>query len=312
MTTSYSFTDQRWDRRIESYDYNARFITTTSTSSLALTDTEPNGKIPLIMDQLDPTKIQTTLTTHVFGRDLLILPRTGSTNDVAKDLAAQDAPEGTLVLADEQTSGRGRLGRRWSAPAGACLLCSILFRPDLLPTQAAWLTMLCALAAADAVQQVAGLRASLKWPNDLIVESTGWRKLAGVLTENGVTGERLSFVVVGIGINVNVAARDLPGLAPDATSILAQTGQRTDRAALLATMLAGVEARYARLRAGKSPRAEWAARLATLGQRVDASTSEGTLTGVAETVDENGALLVRTPDGALHRFLAGDVTLARL
>ncbi len=263
------------------------------------------------MDQLDPAKIQTTLTTHTFGRNLVILPRTHSTNDVAKDLATQDAPEGTVVLADEQTSGRGRLGRRWSAPAGACLLCSVLFRPALLPTQAFWLTMLCALAAADAVQQVAGLRASLKWPNDLIVGSTGWKKLAGVLTENGVTGERLSFVVVGIGVNVNVAPHDLPGLAPDATSILAQTGQETNRAALLAALLEGVEARYARLRTGTNPRAEWAARLATLGQRVDATTPGGTLTGVAETVDADGALLVRTPDGALHRFLAGDVTLAQ-
>ena len=264
------------------------------------------------MNPLDPARIQAALTTQVFGRDLLILPRTGSTNDVAKELAAQDAPEGTVVLADEQTSGRGRLERRWSAPAGACLLCSILFRPALLPTQALWLTMLCAMAAADAVQQVAGLRASLKWPNDLIVESANWKKLAGILTETGIIGERLAFVVVGIGINVNVAPRDLPNLAPNAASILAETGREVDRVALLAALLAEVEARYARLRAGPSPRAEWAARLATLGQRVNATTSKGTLSGVAETVDEDGALLVRTPDGALHRFLAGDVTLARL
>ena len=125
-------------------------------------------------------------------------------------------------------------------------------------------------------------------------------------------GERLDFVVVGIGINVNVPPEALPNLSPDATSILAETGREVERAALLAALLAGVEVRYARMRAGESPRAEWAARLATLGQPVEAITSDGTLVGVAEAVDEDGALLLRTSDGKLYRFLAGDVTLARL
>jgi len=292
------------------------------------------------MDRLALPNIQAVLTTQAFGRDLVILPRTGSTNDVAKDLAAQGAPEGTVVVADEQTAGRGRMERRWLAPAGACLLCSILFRPTLPLAHANQLTMLCSLAAADAVERAAGLRVALKWPNDLIVQPPtsnlqsptsnlqppNWKKLAGVLTETGVIGEqvksqipnpkspnwRLEYVIVGIGINVNVAPRDLPGLAPDATSILAETGREVERAALLAALLAGVEVRYTRLRAGESPRAEWAARLATLGQLVEAITSDGTLAGVAEAVDEDGALLLRTSDGMLRRFLAGDVTLARL
>jgi len=268
------------------------------------------------MDRLDLSAVQAALTTRVFGRNLVFLPRTGSTNDVAKGLAAQAGPEGTVVVADEQTSGRGRLGRRWLAPPGDCLLCSILFRPDLPLTQAFRLTMLCSLAAADAVEELAGLRVGLKWPNDLIVEyearglrSPEWRKLAGVLTETGVTGERLDFAVVGIGINVNVPPEVLPGLAPDATSILAETGRRVSRAALLAALLAGVERRYEALRAGESPWREWSARLATLGRQVKATTSDGALVGVAEAVDEEGALLLRTPDGVLHRLAAGDVTL---
>lgn len=263
------------------------------------------------MNRFDVSRIQAVLTTRTFGCNLTLLSRTGSTNDVAKGLAAQNAPDGTVVLADEQTAGRGRMGRHWSAPPGTCILCSILFRPDLTLPQAQWLTMLCALAAADAVDQVAALPVSLKWPNDLIVESQHWKKLAGVLTETGVMGERLEFVVVGIGINVNVAPRDLPSLAPDATSILAETGREVDRTTLLAALLAGVEARYARVQAGESPHVEWATRLATLGQSVEAITSGGTIAGVAESVDEGGALLLRTPDGELHRLLAGDVTLAR-
>jgi len=269
------------------------------------------------MDALSEGRIRAALTTDIFGRELVYLPSASSTNDVAKDLATQGAPEGTVVLADVQTAGRGRMRRRWVAPPGTCLLCSILFRPDLPPAQAHRLTMLCSLAAADVVTQVAELPVSLKWPNDLIVQSPisnlqspAWRKLAGVLTETGVTGQRLDFVVVGVGINVNVEPDALPALAPDATSILAETGQEVDRAVLLAALLAGVETRYVRLRAGESPRVEWAARLATLGQSVAVSTSEGALAGVAEAVDEDGALLLRTPDGLRHRLLAGDVTLA--
>ena len=273
------------------------------------------------MDPLNPSQIEASLKTRVFGRELVYLPRTGSTNDVARELAAQGAPEGTVVVADEQVAGRGRLGRRWLAPPGTCLLCSILFRPDLHPTQAQRLTQLCSLAAADAVEQVAGLRVSIKWPNDFIIEnprcgvsgsgSRGWRKLGGILTETGVIGDQLEFAVVGVGINVNVESEMLPTLAPDATSVLAEVGRPADRVALLVALISGVERRYGGLRAGASPHAEWAARLATLGQAVTLITPDATLTGVAEAVGEDGALLVRTPDGALRRFLVGDVTLAR-
>jgi BirA family biotin operon repressor/biotin-[acetyl-CoA-carboxylase] ligase len=281
--------------------------------AIALTEQVWDGRI-LLVSHLDLSSVQATLTTHTFGRNLVILPSTGSTNDVAKELAAQGAPEGTVVLADEQTAGRGRMGRHWSAPPGTCLLCSILFRPNLPPTQTPWLTMLCSLAAADAVEQVTGLPVALKWPNDLIIsnlQSQGWRKLAGVLTETGVEGGQMAFVVVGIGINVNVELEVLPTLAPDATSILAETGQPVDRVTLLAAFLAGIEQRYEALQAGESPHQEWAARLATLGQPVRAVTPSETLIGVAESVGEDGALLLRTSDGTLHRLLAGDVTLDR-
>jgi BirA family biotin operon repressor/biotin-[acetyl-CoA-carboxylase] ligase len=281
--------------------------------AIALTGQVWDGRIPLV-SHLDLPSVQAVLTTHTFGRNLVILPRTGSTNDVAKELAVQGAPEGTVVLADEQTAGRGRMGRRWSAPPGTCLLCSILFHPNLPPTQTQWLTMLCSLAAANAVEQVAGLPVALKWPNDLIIsspQSRTWRKLAGLLTETTTEGDQIASVVVGIGINLNVEPEVLPTLAPDATSILAETGQPVDRVTLLAAFLAGIEQRYEALQAGESPHQEWAARLATLGQSVRAVTPSETLIGVAESVDEDGVLLLRTSDGTVHRLLSGDVTLAR-
>jgi BirA family biotin operon repressor/biotin-[acetyl-CoA-carboxylase] ligase len=236
---------------------------------------------------------------------------------VAKDLASQGTPEGVVVVTDEQTAGRGRLNRAWIAPAGTSLLCSILFRPDLRPSQANRLTMLCSMAAADAVEQTAGLSVGLKWPNDLIVESRtlslkapSWRKLAGILTETGLVGDDLVFVVVGIGINVNVPDEALPGLAPHATSILAETGRRTDRSELLDALLERVEARYRRLKSGENPHKEWSSRLVTLGQRVQITTTEAVMLGTAEGVDEDGALLLRTDQGSTRRLLTGDVTLS--
>jgi BirA family biotin operon repressor/biotin-[acetyl-CoA-carboxylase] ligase len=243
---------------------------------------------------------------------VISLPRTGSTNDVLKELAATGAPEGTVVIADEQTAGRGRFDRRWLAPPGTCLLLSILFRPSLPASQVSHLTMLTALAATDAIETLTGLKVALKWPNDLIVPAaTGWRKLAGMLTETSFAGQEVTWAVVGIGINVNVPPAAVAELAADATSILAETGQETDRAALLQHLLAGVERRYARLRAGETPCAEWASRLATLGQRVQVDASGERYSGTAEAVDEDGALLLRTDDGHLRRLLAGDVTLLR-
>lgn len=242
------------------------------------------------------------------------LASTTSTNDVARSLAAQGAPEGTVVTADYQTAGRGRLGRRWLAPPGTSLLCSVLFRPApgaeiLAPVTD--LTMLSALAAADAVEATADLPVSLKWPNDLVVVGgESWRKLGGLLAETGLSGDRLEFVIVGVGINVNVPPEVLPDLAPDATSILAETDRMTDREVLLGRFLEGVKARYERWQAGERPWAEWAARLATLGQSVRVVTAEGERHGTAEAVDEDGALLLRTPDGSLHRIRAGDVLLA--
>ncbi len=277
------------------------------------------------MDSLDIAQIEALLKTKTFGRNLIVRRQLASTNDLVKELALKGAPAGTTALTEEQTAGRGRLARRWLAPPGSCVLCSVLFRPNFwlnLPSiQASWMTMICSLAVADAVSDVAKLDTALKWPNDLIIPGANdplardqlahnWRKLAGVLTETGFTGGRLDFVVVGIGINVNVQPEMLPRLAPNAASILAETGQTTDRAALIAAMLNGIEARYERLRTGETPHAEWSARLATLGRQVQVRTSERIITGIAEGIDESGALLLRTLDGEHHTLTVGDVTLA--
>ena len=271
------------------------------------------------------------LDTQFVGRNPVYLPTVGSTNDEARRLAQAGAPEGTLVIADCQTAGRGRLDRRWEAPPGSSLLLSLLFRPPLAPHQVQQLTMVCGLAVVDAIEAETGLRAGLKWPNDVLI---GEAKAGGILTEIVLAGQQVDYAVVGIGLNVNLDPGHLPpNLLTAATSLSHQLGRPVARLPLLWALLRATETRYLALKAGHSPQAEWAARLVTLGRPVTVTVPDGgrggpagpvqeegdhrgsplreggVMEGVAEGVDANGALLVRLGDGRLETVVAGDVTL---
>lgn len=241
-----------------------------------------------------------------FVRRVEYYPRTGSTNDVCRELAEAGSPEGTLVVADEQLAGRGRMGRRWVAPAAGALLLSLLFRPPLDASRAAQLTMVCGLAAAEAVETCTGLRPGLKWPNDLLL---GDEKFAGMLSELGLTGERLDYVVVGLGLNANFDPRAVEGAGPEATSLQRVLGRPVDRLALLAALLERVAAHYAALRARDALLDAWRARLVTLGRRVRVEGPGLRYDGTAESTDADGALIVRLDDGTRVTVHAGDVTL---
>jgi BirA family biotin operon repressor/biotin-[acetyl-CoA-carboxylase] ligase len=263
------------------------------------------------MSDLSAETIRSGLTTRYIGQMVYYWPAIGSTNDELKRLADEGVPEGALAVTDKQLAGRGRLHRKWIAPAGSSLLTSLLFRPTfLVPTQAQQLTMICSLATADAVTHNTGLRPDLKWPNDLLL---GGKKLAGVLTELGFSGEALAWAVVGVGLNVNsdftLHRSHWPNLADTAISLAMALGRPVPRLRLLQSYLTSVETRYDALKAGHSPHHEWAARLMPLGQRVTVSSPDGIYRGVAENVDETGALLLRQPDGQVKCILAGDVTL---
>jgi BirA family biotin operon repressor/biotin-[acetyl-CoA-carboxylase] ligase len=257
-------------------------------------------------EALTRESIQAALKTRLVGRYVEAYTEIASTNVRAVELARSGAPDGAVVVADTQSAGRGRLGRRWFAPPGTSLLISLVLRPELEPAKAPRATMLCSLAAIEAIRQVSGVRAEIKWPNDLVV---GERKLGGVLTELGLSGASLDYVVVGMGINVNLAPGSLPEVMTPPTSLLAETGRSASRLALLTALLEGVEARYERLQAGWSPHAEWRQHLATLGQSVQIGTPEEVIIGQALDVDADGALLVLTPEGTQRRILVGDVTL---
>ena len=255
------------------------------------------------MDALSPAAILNGLCTDSLGQHVVYYPTVDSTNSVAKTLAQQGAVEGTLVIADEQTAGRGRLGRRWLAPRGTCLLLSLIFRPDWEVRRAQELTMICGLGIREAIREVTGLPAQLKWPNDIMLRS---RKAGGILTEVSSSGGHLDYAVVGIGLNVNLQVTALPAEF-NATSIEHELGRAMPRVSLLQQALMHIEERYCALQAGKSPVREWAAALETLGQQVQLHTAQDTWQGLAMAVDDEGALLLRLDDGQVKRVLAGDI-----
>jgi len=206
-----------------------------------------------------------------------------------------------VVIADHQTRGRGRHGREWLDEPGANLLFSVLLRPDLPAAQVPRLSLLTALASAEALAAGTGLPIGIRWPNDLQVRA---RKVGGILAEAAAAGERVSHVVLGIGINVN-QTRFPADLSRPATSLALEAGQALDREALLEGLLASLDRWYARYRReGFLPvRDGWRRASVTLGHPVDG----GGVSGIAEDLDEDGALLVLTPEGVRVRLVAGEL-----
>jgi len=242
------------------------------------------------------------------GRRVLWFDEIASTNDRALAWADAGGEEGCLVVAEAQSSGRGRLGRSWASPAGAGIYATVVLRPGA--GAAGLLTLAAGLGVSEGIEAATGLRTQVKWPNDIYVEGRVSRKLAGLLAEGG-TSEQGLHVVLGIGINVLPAAYP-PDVAARATSLETELGRAVDRALVLAESLAGVWQRYAQLSAGDGTRvlAAWRSRAAaTFGRRVEWDGPAGPRTGVARDVDPTGALLVMA-DGGLVRVTAGEVRWA--
>jgi BirA family biotin operon repressor/biotin-[acetyl-CoA-carboxylase] ligase len=235
--------------------------------------------------------------------DPVLLVKTASTNDVARDHARKGAKTGFLVAASQQTSGRGRLGRSWESPAGRGLYVSLVLRPEMDMAEAGRLTILTSLAVSDAVEAVAGVRPQIKWPNDIVLNG---RKLAGVLIETEQKAGRLVFAVVGIGLNVRHEKEDFsPEVRGLATSLFLATGRAYRRVDLLIALLQAFERRLSQ--PFRKAREAWASSSLTLGQRVTLTTARGRKFGQAVGLDESGALLVRNDSGEVEAITAGDM-----
>jgi BirA family biotin operon repressor/biotin-[acetyl-CoA-carboxylase] ligase len=262
-------------------------------------------------DRLTALELAPRLTTRALGRTLHAFDALPSTNVHAFRLAAEGAAHGEVVLCEQQTAGKGRRGRQWVSPPGRNLAMSVILRPALPPQAAPELTLVAAVALAEALRE-AGAPAAIKWPNDVQLEG---RKVAGILTELSAEPERVSFVVLGVGVNLNSRPEDFPPeLAGQVTSLALALGRPVSRAAFTAQLLARLEGWLERhLAEGFAPVAQaWRALSSTLGMDVVVRTERSELRGHAEDIDASGALLVRRADGGgLERVLAGDVEQLR-
>jgi BirA family biotin operon repressor/biotin-[acetyl-CoA-carboxylase] ligase len=263
-----------------------------------------------VPDRLSALELTPLLSTHHLGQSIHFHESLPSTNAAAFRLAADGAEHGEVVITEQQTAGKGRRGRVWVSPPGMNLAFSAILRPDLPPQRAPELTLVAAVALAETLRE-AEADALIKWPNDVQIAG---RKVAGILTELSAEPDRVHFVVLGIGVNLNAGPEDFPPeVAATATSLSQALGRRVNRA-LFTTSLWNRLEEWLDLHheVGFEPvRERWKQLSATLGQEVLVRTDRSELRGVAEDIDAAGALLVRTAGGSVERVLAGDVEQLR-
>ena len=265
-------------------------------------DTEPGPlDIAQITQGLGASRLATII--HYF-------PEIGSTNNYAKERAESGAGEGEVVVAESQSQGRGRLGRRWESPPFANLYVSILLRPKLSPAHVAQITLMAAVALAEVVEGFVPQKPAIKWPNDILI---GGKKLAGILSEAACSAERVEYVILGIGVNLNYACSAMPEeIRRRATSVLEAAGRPVQRESFLQRLIQGIERCYGELeQAGfDALAARWESYFAWRGRRVRVELLDQVTTGTARGIDRDGALIIVDDGGVAHRILAGDVILA--
>ncbi|MEW6740403.1 MAG: biotin--[acetyl-CoA-carboxylase] ligase [Nitrospirota bacterium] len=247
----------------------------------------------------------------IIGREIIFFDTINSTNTYAMELAEKGYPEGTVIIADAQTGGKGRLGRKWLSPQGKNLYMSIILRPVILPRDAAILTLMSAVACASAIKRLSSVPASIKWPNDIMVSD---RKLGGILTEIKADMDRIFHAVIGIGININLEAGDMPDeIKACATSIKNESGDAQSRTLIAIEIIKELDRWYSMLlNSGKKPVIEeWLKLSSTIGRAVKVTVGNNVFTGIAGTIDEEGMLMLKLPDNTVKKISAGDVTILR-
>ena len=254
---------------------------------------------------IQPDEVASLLQTATLGRQLIYREKVDSTNNVAKKLADKGEPEGTVVVAEEQTGGRGRLERQFISPFAQGLWFSFILRPQFPPMEVSKMTLVAAVALTKTLRQLGLIHCGIKWPNDILVHH---KKIVGILTELSASVEKINYLVMGIGINTTLDKKDLPKELKKTTTSFAMEGLTVDRNALLAMFLNQFETYYKRVREeGFEPvLAEWKSLSCMLGQIVEVTEANRSYQGKAVDLDENGNLMVDTGKGVEH-VLAGDV-----
>ncbi|SPD73026.1 Biotin--acetyl-CoA-carboxylase ligase [uncultured Desulfobacterium sp.] len=259
-------------------------------------------------DLIIPNEIRDGLSTSLFGqREIEYFKVLGSTNTKAKELAEGGAAEGSLIIAESQTDGRGRRGRSWLSPAGEGIYATLILRPAMSPAGAPKITLMTAVAVADAILSVAELDVQIKWPNDIMVKG---RKLAGILTEISTEMDSINYIVVGLGLNVNNP--DFPEeLANQATSILIETGRSPSRLCLLKAYLEQFEKYYRMFIQGhfKEIMKRWKELSEIIGREIMIDVVGESHLGKVVDIDDDGVLILQNGKGEIHRIFSGDVTV---
>ncbi len=274
-------------------------------------DAQPRSGYRLVesSDALIPEEIESGLEPQsMFAGNIIYRKRIESTNLTAKKMAVDGVPEGTLVVAEEQTMGRGRLNREWLSAPGKNLLFSIIFRPQIVLAQLFSLTMLTSLSIVKAIKKITGLSAMIKWPNDIYINKL---KAGGILTEFNGEQDCIYFVVAGVGLNVNFAPSLSQDLQNEATSLAEELGAKVSRVNLLCAILKEIEKSYCLIQTDKiyQIHKEWNRYSLITGKPVRITSFNSTEDGVAESVDADGCLIFRDINGKRKKIVCGDVSL---
>ncbi|MDD4802871.1 MAG: biotin--[acetyl-CoA-carboxylase] ligase [Syntrophomonas sp.] len=262
------------------------------------------------VDLLSPEEVCTGLTTKVLGRkDYFYYQQIDSTNNQARHLAAQGYPEGTLVIAEMQTEGRGRRGRTWYSPSGQGIYLSVILRPALPLKDISRVSLVTAVAVAETIKTEYNVSPCIKWPNDILINN---RKIAGILSEAVTDMDGIEYIVAGIGLNINNSVQDFPSDFPiAATSARAEFDRYASRIQVLQTLLQHLEEHYFNLLNGCfAPTLERFKDMSmVIGQKLRLDTINGFITGQAIDIDENGFLLVCDHSGSIHTIMSGEISL---
>ena len=256
--------------------------------------------------QLEPLSaeiIHSCLSTLEIGRNIILYSSVSSTMDVALEEMLRGAPHGTVIIAEAQECGKGRLNRGWISPPGGVYASIILYPPHKLLSS---ITMVASLAVTDCIQEITGINADIKWPNDILVDS---KKVSGILANSGNSPSKGCYAIVGIGINTVMDLTVQAEIADSATSLSIATGKLVSRRAVICSLLQNFEKQYHALAVGQPVWEAWRGRLITLGKKVTVKAGDSIYKGIAESVSHDGSLLLRQADGDLVHIPAGEVTL---
>ena len=272
-------------------------------------EAQPHSGYKLIgaPDRLLSSEISFELGTKIIGKNILSFDTVDSTMDVAYDFAVKTKDDGVCVFAEAQRKGRGRISREWQSPRHKGIYLSIILRPKISPNEISKITLMVAVSVAKTIRAKTGLSALIKWPNDILIDD---KKVCGILTDMNAESDTVKFLVVGIGININSKAQDLPDMA---TSLKEASGEKIDRINFTKALLEELDRHYINFTQNGfgAILSEWRELSATLGSRVKVDFRNRRIEGQAMDVDESGALLVRLDNGFIERILSGDVQLVR-